>query len=390
MSLEVDVSHRLGSFSLRASFRADPGLTALFGPSGSGKTALVNLIAGLDRPERGRIVVDGEVLVDTGRGHFIPRHRRRIGYVFQEARLFPHLSVRRNLLYGRWFARKRESPESVGRVVDLLGIGHLLARSPGRLSGGETQRVAIGRALLASPRLLLMDEPLAALDAARREEILPYIERLRDESRIPIVYVSHAIAEVARLANTVVLLGNGRVEAAGPVAEITAHPALVTLVGKEEASTVLAANVEGHDDAHHLTHLRCRAGTIVVPRLDARPGEEVRLRIRARDVIISLAAPSRISALNVFEGTLEGVRAAGPGSVDLRLDCGGAPILAAITRRSCEALGLRPGVRVYAIVKTVALDRQSLGRGGLGHASGRVGRSPAKREGEGEDSPAEG
>ena len=173
MSVEVDVSHRLGSFAIEARFRAEPGLTALFGPSGSGKTAVVNLIAGLSRPERGRIAADGEVLVDTARGHFVPRHRRRIGYVFQEARLFPHLSVRRNLLYGRWFAPKGARREHLGRVVDLLGIAHLLERSPARLSGGETQRVAIGRALLASPRLLLLDEPLAALDAARRRRSSP-------------------------------------------------------------------------------------------------------------------------------------------------------------------------------------------------------------------------
>jgi molybdate transport system ATP-binding protein len=239
VSLELDVSHRLGGFSLEARFCAGPGLTALFGPSGSGKTALVNLIAGLSRPKRGRIVADGEVLVDTATGRFVPRHRRRIGYVFQEARLFPHLSVRGNLLYGRWFAPKGASRESLDRVVDLLGIGHLLARRPRRLSGGETQRVAIGRALLAAPRLLLLDEPLAALDAARKEEILPYIERLRDESRIPIVYVSHAVSEVARLANTVVLLRDGRVEAAGPVAEILGRPDLALVLGEDEAGAVI-------------------------------------------------------------------------------------------------------------------------------------------------------
>ncbi|MGZ9034012.1 MAG: molybdenum ABC transporter ATP-binding protein, partial [Rhodospirillales bacterium] len=318
-----------------------------------------------------RIAADGEVLVDTARGHFVPRHRRRIGYVFQEARLFPHLSVRRNLLYGRWFAPKGARREHLGRVVDLLGIAHLLERSPARLSGGETQRVAIGRALLASPRLLLLDEPLAALDAARREEILPYLERLRDEGRIPIVYVSHAIAEVARLANTVVLLRDGRVEAAGPVAEILGRADLAAVVGEDEAGAVFQACVAGHDERHHLTSLRSAAGRIAIPRLDAPLGASVRLRIRARDVIVALRPPEGTSALNVLPGTVLEIRSAGPASTELRLDCGGTPVLAAITRRSCEALGLTVGMSVYAIVKTVALDRQSLGRGPLTHGNGR-------------------
>jgi molybdate transport system ATP-binding protein len=371
VSLEVDLSHRLGDFSLDARFLAGPGLTALFGPSGSGKTALVNLIAGLSRPKRGRIVADGEVLVDTETGLFVPRHRRRIGYVFQEARLFPHLSVRHNLLYGRWFAPQDASRESLDRVVGLLGIGHLLARRPRRLSGGETQRVAIGRALLALPRLLLLDEPLAALDAARKEEILPYIERLRDESRVPIVYVSHAVAEVARLANTVVLLREGRVEAAGAVADILSRPELALVLGEDETGAVIEAEVADHDDVDHLTRLDCAAGPIAVPRLDAEPRSRVRLRIRARDVILSLNPPEKMSALNVLCGAVRAVRSAGSASVEVRLDCGGVPILASVTRRSCEALGLAPGLRVYAIVKTVALDRQSLGRGGLAYGRGR-------------------
>jgi len=370
MSLDVDLSHRLGSFALDARFRADPGLTALFGPSGGGKTAILNLIAGLSRPERGRIVADGEVLVDTARGRFVPRHRRRIGYVFQEARLFPHLSVRRNLLYGRWFAPRGLPREDLGRVVALLGIGHLLERRPSRLSGGETQRVAIGRALLAGPRLLLLDEPMAALDAARREEILPYIERLRDESRIPVVYVSHAIGEVARLANTVVLVGGGRVAAAGPVAEILGRRELAAIVGEEEAGAVFQAEVIGHDEVHHLSLLSSGAGTIAIPRLDAAPGASVRLRIRARDVIVALRPPEGMSALNVLRGTIRQVRASGPASMELRLDCGGVSILAAITRRSCQALALSVGMSVYAIAKTVALDRQSLGRGRLKHGPG--------------------
>ena len=204
--LEVDIEHRLGAFELDIHFRSGRGLTALLGRSGAGKTSVVNVIAGLVRPERGRIVVDGSVLIDTERGIRASTHRRRVGYVFQESRLFPHLTVRQNLLFGRWFARGFAPAVPLDDVVDLLGIGTLLDRRPGRLSGGEKQRVAVGRALLAGPRLLLMDEPLASLDARRKDEILPYIERLRDQASVPIIYVSHAVAEVTRLASTIVLI----------------------------------------------------------------------------------------------------------------------------------------------------------------------------------------
>jgi molybdate transport system ATP-binding protein len=204
--LEVDIEHRLGAFELDIHFRSGRGLTALFGRSGAGKTSIVNVIAGLVRPERGRIVVDGSALIDTERGIRVRAHRRRVGYVFQEDRLFPHLTVRQNLLFGRWFAIGTTPVARLDDVVDLLGIGALLDRRPARLSGGEKQRVAIGRALLASPRLLLMDEPLASLDASRKDEILPYIERLRDQAGVPIVYVSYSVAEVTRLASTIVLI----------------------------------------------------------------------------------------------------------------------------------------------------------------------------------------
>ncbi|RUT80447.1 molybdenum ABC transporter ATP-binding protein, partial [Mesorhizobium sp. M7A.T.Ca.US.000.02.1.1] len=216
MSVLVDISHRLGGFAIDARFESAGRLTALFGASGSGKTTLIDMIAGLIRPDRGRIEVDGRVLVDTDAGIFVPKHKRRIGMVFQDARLFPHLSVAGNLRYGRWFTPPAERYADIDAVVDLLGIGPLMNRRPAKLSGGEKQRVAIGRALLASPRLLLMDEPLASLDEARKAEILPYVERLRDETKIPIVYVSHSVAEVARLASDVVMLAQGNVVASGP------------------------------------------------------------------------------------------------------------------------------------------------------------------------------
>src|SRR5262249_35402742 len=263
MSLDVDIDHALGSFHLTARFAAQPGVTALFGRSGSGKTTLVNIVGGLIRPDRGRVVVDSETLVDTERGLFVPKHRRRVGYVFQDSRLFPHLSVRRNLLYGRWFVLGGGAENAFDSGVELLGVGHLLERRPDSLSGGEKQRVAIGRALLAQPRVLLMDEPLASLDEQRRAEILPYIERLRDGARVPILYVSHSVREVARLATTVVILAEGRVTAVGPVLDI------LPLADASDAGSVLDAVVARHDETFQLTTLSSRAGELQVPRLAA-------------------------------------------------------------------------------------------------------------------------
>jgi molybdate transport system ATP-binding protein len=210
MRIAVAVLHRQGDFTLDVAFESDAHVVALFGPSGSGKTTLLHVMAGLIRPQDARVSIGGRVLTDTGAGIAVPAHRRRVGYVFQDGRLFPHLTVRQNLLYGRWFTPKRERYGSLDEIVSLLGLAPLLKRDPRTLSGGEKQRVAIGRALLASPRLLLMDEPLASLDAARKAETLPYIERLRDELRIPIVYVSHSAEEVERLAQEVVRLEDGR------------------------------------------------------------------------------------------------------------------------------------------------------------------------------------
>jgi molybdate transport system ATP-binding protein len=226
MTLEIALRHRLGAFSLDLAFSSEAGVIALFGPSGSGKTSVVNAIAGLLRPDSGRVVVEGTTLVDTKAGLFVPPHKRRVGLVFQDARLFPHLTVRQNLVFGRWFTPRAERTGDLDHVVSLLGIGHLLKRRPAGLSGGERQRVAIGRALLASPRLLVLDEPLASLDEARKQEILPYLERLRDEAGVPIVYVSHSREEVARLAGEVVLLEEGRIVGRGTPGEVLRAPSL--------------------------------------------------------------------------------------------------------------------------------------------------------------------
>jgi molybdate transport system ATP-binding protein len=357
--LSVAVAHRFGSFVLDAAFDSAGGLTALFGRSGAGKTSLINAIAGLLRPERARIVVDGAVLTDTEAGVFVATQHRRIGYVFQEGRLFPHLTVRQNLLYGRWFAPKGGHAGEVDQIIDLLGIAGLLQRRPANLSGGEKQRVAIGRALLARPRLLVMDEPLASLDEARKTEILPYIERLRDEAGVPIVYVSHQVAEVARLATTMVVLNEGRVAAIGPTAAIMGRIDLFPLTGRAEAGAILATRVAGHDPAFGLTILRSAAGELRVPHLDLPVGAALRIRIRARDVMIALQPPEGLSALNVLPGTVAEIgRADGP-IVEMRLDCAGEALVARLTRRSVETLGLTPGRLVYAVIKSIAFDHHA-------------------------------
>ena len=348
MSLDVAIAHRLGTFSLEAGFRSEGGLTALFGPSGSGKTTVVNVIAGLVRPDRARIEVDGDVLVDTSRNVFVPPHRRHLGYVFQEPRLFPHLTVRQNLLYGRWFRKSAERRTAFDQVVDVLGIAPLLHRRPARLSGGEKQRVALGRAWLASPRLLLMDEPLSSLDAARKDEILPYIERLRDESRIPIVYVSHAVAEVARLADQVVLLEDGRVSSVGTVDEV---------LSRTEASAIVEARVAAHDDVAALTTLHCRAGSLRLPRVDLPVGATVRVRIPARDVLIAVSPPEGLSARNVMAAVVREVSSGDSPTVDVRLDARGDTLIARVTRHSVLALGIKPGRHVFAVIKAVAFDQ---------------------------------
>jgi molybdate transport system ATP-binding protein len=355
--LEVALRHRLGAFTLDAHFAAGGRLTALFGRSGAGKTTILKAIAGLIGPEEGRIVIDGRTLLDTARGIALPVHRRRIGYVFQDARLFPHLSVRQNLRYGQRFAAAEDRRDRFDEIVALLGLGELLARPPHGLSGGETQRVAIGRALLSRPSLLLLDEPLAALDAERKAEILPYIERLRDEAGVPIVYVSHSIAEVARLATTMVLVAGGRIAAVGPVGEVMGRPDLAPMMGRFAAGSVLETRVARQDEEGGLTLLACGAGTLRVLRLDLPAGALVRLHVLARDVMLATERPRGISALNILAGTVvEAVPE--DGTVDIRLALAGEPpqsLLARITRRSATDLALAPGRPVFAILKTVAI-----------------------------------
>ena len=361
--LEIAVQKRLGDFTTDMRFSCPAsGITAVFGRSGAGKTTLINMLAGLLRPDSGSISVAGTLLFDAARGVDLPVERRRLGYVFQEGRLFPHLSVRGNLVYGLKRTPRGERRIELDQIVALLGLEALLERRPAQLSGGEKQRVALGRALLANPRLLLMDEPLAALDQPRREEVLPFIERLRDELAVPIVYVSHAMEEILRLADRMVLVSNGRAEAVGSLEELTSRLDLRPLTGRYEAGAVIEARVQRHDPDFHLSELTFPGGTLKVPRLDLAPGTSLRLRIRARDVALALTPPKGTSFLNVFPGIVQDISSEPGPLVDVLLDLGGAPLWARITAKSRHDLHLTRQSRVYALIKAVAIDRHALGR----------------------------
>jgi molybdate transport system ATP-binding protein len=362
MSLDVSVTHHLGSFTLDAHFVSAGRLTALFGRSGSGKTSLVNAIAGLVRPDRGRILVGGTTLVDTQRGIFVPKHRRRVGYVFQEGRLFPHLTVRQNLLFGRWFVPMGERSMDLQAVTDLLGIGRLLERHPAALSGGEKQRVALGRALLTSPRVLLMDEPLASLDDMRKAEILPFIERLRDEAHVPIVYVSHSLTEVARLATTVVVMNDGNSVAVGNPEDILGRSDLVPPESFADGSALIRATVLHHDKSFGLTTLHSTAGELQAPLVDLPIGTLVRVRVQSRDVMIATEIPHGLSALNVLRGRVVKLNVVGGHQVNIELDCNGEHITARLTSKSVDRLGIRTGLEVYAVLKSVALGKDTVDR----------------------------
>jgi molybdate transport system ATP-binding protein len=365
---EIAIAKTLGSFTLDVKLEApESGITALFGRSGMGKTSVINALAGLMRPDRGRIVVGGTTLFDSARGINLPPEKRRLGYVFQESRLFPHYSVRGNLLYGAKKAgTKDHGGPSFDTVVDLLGIKELLTRRPADLSGGEKQRVAIGRALLASPRLLLMDEPLASLDAARKNEIMPFIERLRDELKLPIFYVSHEMEEIIRLADQLVLLDAGKVAASGTVEELTSRLDLWPLTGRYEAGAVIRTVLRGHDTSFGLSELAFPGGRLRVTHLALPLGTPIRVRIRARDVVLATQRPAHLSIRNAFAGkVIELAPPRGP-QIDLKLDIGSAeePVMlwARITQRACQELQLAPGKPIFALVKSVALDHRSLGQ----------------------------
>jgi molybdate transport system ATP-binding protein len=355
MTLTVSAHHRQGQFTLDATFSAERGVTAIFGRSGSGKSTLLRIIGGLLRPEAGRVELDGAVLFDSTLSRDVPMHRRRFGHVFQEPRLFPHLSVRQNLAYSRWFARSGEPRANFDQIVSLLGLSALVDRRPAHLSGGEKQRVAIGRALLSSPRMLLMDEPLSALDEPRKAEILPYLERLRDEMDLPILYVSHSVPEVGRLADRVVMLRDGRIEAIGTPSDILGTASFET---GREAGSIIAGRVARIDEETGLAVIATGPGKILVADSTLAIGHAVRLRIPAREVLLATVRPEGISALNILDGVIAGIEELRPGTMDVRVLCGGDVVHAHITQASMTRLALAEGRSVYAVIKTVALDQR--------------------------------
>lgn len=356
--LDAAITKVLGDFRLEAHLATGSGrVTALFGPSGAGKSTLASCLAGLIDPDRGHISLDGTELFNAETNLRVAPERRRIGYVFQDPRLFPHLSVRGNLDYGRRRTRASDRRVDFDHVVALLDLGALLARRPRTLSGGEKQRVAFGRAVLTSPRLLIMDEPLASLDAARKAEILPFIEKLRDELAIPMIYVSHAIDEILRLADDVVVLRDGKVIRSGAAIEVLNSEAIVHGAEGDPAS-VIEARIERHDDGDGLTALAVGNERIFVPALPGAAGDRVRLRIRARDVALALKKPDDISVLNILAGQITELVQGDNGHTDVRLDIGGG-LWARITRRSAREMNLREGLDVFALVKSVAIDRGS-------------------------------
>jgi molybdate transport system ATP-binding protein len=360
MSLSVDIKRALGGFDLHTTFDAPEGVTVLFGRSGSGKTSVVKSVAGLVTPQQGKITVNGRVLFDAEAHTDLPVHKRRLGYVFQDSRLFPHLSVRDNLCYAtRVSSRGATDPRQVG---DLLGISHLLDRRPHSLSGGEAQRVAIGRALLSEPDMLLMDEPLASLDGPRKAEILPYLETLRRETGLSILYVTHNMAEVARLATHIVLIDEGRVVRSGAPEEVLTDPDMVRLLGIRDAGAVLSARVAEHlPDG--LSALEISAGNLFLPAVDAPVGAKLRVRILAQDVILARSRPEGLSALNVLQVRVLAVRRGeGPGVI-VQLQAGEDRLLARITRRSADALNIVEGADCFAVMKSLAVSQTDIAVG---------------------------
>lgn len=353
--LRVAVKKRRGAFLLDAHIELPtPGVVALFGRSGCGKSTLVHVIAGLLAADEGEVVLDDAVLQDTARQLYVPPERRRIGYVFQDARLFPHLSVAANLTYGEKRAAGRRYV-NIDAVADLLALGALMSRRTHQLSGGEKQRVAIGRALLSQPNLLLLDEPLASLDAARRDEVLPYLELLRDQLAVPMVYVSHNFDEVLRLATDVVLMEAGRVIAQGRLSEMSLNKALRSIIGPEAVGAIVDGRVLGRDDASGLTRLKVGQGELMVQAVDAAPGTNLRVQLLARDLIVATQLPQHLSVRNMLAGIITSVTGDDAGSDLIAIDIGNVQIMARVTKAATRELSLKVGLPAWALVKAVSL-----------------------------------
>lgn len=352
--LQVAVKKQLGDFRLDAAFEGPAtGVTVLFGASGAGKSALLACVAGASRPDAGRICIGERVLFDKAAGIDTPMEQRRIGWVFQDARLFPHMTVEANLHYG---ARRApgQARTAFDDVVGVLGVQALLARRPRDLSGGERQRVGLGRALLSQPDLLLMDEPLAALDAPRKAEILPFLDALKSAFGLPILYVTHSLAEAVRLGDAMVVMEAGRVLAEGPLAEVVGRADLPLVANRSEVGALLEATVTAHED--RLSRLRAQAWDIRVAAVDAAVGSPARVFILARDVMLARSPPQRISARNVLHGRLAALTPQPDGTVLATVEEGGDRLLASLTADAVADLELAPGVEVWAVVKSVAIE----------------------------------
>jgi molybdate transport system ATP-binding protein len=357
-AVRADVRLARDGFALELQFAAPArGITGILGPSGSGKTTLLRCIAGLEQECRGTVAVNGDTWQDAA--GFRPPHARAVGFVFQDARLFPHLDVRRNLDYG--MRRSRGGGVGFDEAVELLGLAPLLARKPNGLSAGEAQRVAIGRALLRAPSVILMDEPLANIDPERRHEVLPFLERLHAKLTLPILYVSHSVDEVVRLCDHLVLMAAGRVRGAGPVGEVLAQADLVGALG-EEFGSILDGTVRAFDATYELTGIDTAAGRFLVPGRHGAPGHGLRLRIQARDVSVALSAPADSTILNVLPAVVASLQPRAGGHVDLELRVGEATLLSRISRRSADLLGLKPGTACYAQVKGAAVKGAASGQ----------------------------
>jgi molybdate transport system ATP-binding protein len=354
--LQVDIVRRLGAFALDVAFTAPAGVTAVLGRSGAGKSSVVAAVAGLARPDAGWILLDDVALFDSRARIDLRPPQRRVGVVFQDSRLFPHLSVRSNLMFGR--KRRRDAVEpSFDEAVETLGLGGLLERRPRSLSGGERQRVAIGRALLSGPRALLFDEPLAALDAERKAEILPFLEALVRQVRTPVLYVTHALEEARRLADALVVLEGGRIVAAGPVEATVAQAGLASAVDRFADGVTVEGAVAAFDERYQLTGVALGGHREWVPGLIGEIGSAVRLRFLARDVALSLDPPGRTSVRNVLPGLVRQVKRGDGPYAAVAIDVGGAVLKAEITLRAADELGLAPGKMVHALVKSVAVSR---------------------------------
>lgn len=351
---DLQLRHQFNAASLDVHVRSDARVLALFGPSGAGKTSLIKALEGSFAPQFAILKVAGETLLDTTQSIRVPTHRRRLGVIYQDARLFPHMTVTRNLRYAEQFGRAKKLNSAFEEVIDLLGLERVLHQRPATLSGGEAQRVAIGRAILSQPRALLLDEPLAAIDQARREEIIPYLLRLKRELSLPMILISHDLNDVVRLVDDVALIDEGRVVKQGALAAVLANPELSQFFGPSQTGAV----INGHVVAHHpdgITEIATSAGSAMLTQIETKVGADVRMRVLAKDVMIAREKPIGLSALNIWHGFIVSITPAGARGVVVDLKCGSDHVLAFVTNRSLQALALEVGATCWLVVKSLSL-----------------------------------